>query len=164
VPVKTRLWPKVLLIGSIAAAVYLIFFREDTHKSAPNRPTTPGWTDLILCSETISLDGKKTLSLGDDGTATLTEEGDDKKENAIKGKWSYDAKSQRYAVTTNGMTTTYTIASPQGSCMLVKGEVQAADLHGSWFSSTSNEEVPDDREPPHHRSLPSRIASQQRNH
>jgi hypothetical protein len=112
IPVRRSAWPKVLLIGVVGVAAYLIFFRDGAPKSTPNHTTAPGWNDLIACSETSSLDGTKSLSLGEDGTATLREEGADGKDRGTTGKWSFDATSKRYAVITNTRLQVITRFSP----------------------------------------------------
>jgi hypothetical protein len=52
------------------------------------------------------------------------------------GTWKYDAVSKRYAVVLEGETVMYRVLSVADSdlCMLIKGDLGAADLHDSWFS------------------------------
>jgi hypothetical protein len=54
------------------------------------------------------------------------------------GTWKYDAVSKRYAVVLEGETIMYRLLSIADSdlCILIKGNLRAADLHGSWFSET----------------------------
>jgi len=150
---RTRLWPKILLVSAIGVASYLLFFffrgPNDEAASVPNPPPAPGYTELSSCTETESLDGKKTLSLTDNSEAVLTEEGNDGKNHTITGNWSFDAGLKRYAVTLNGETTEYSIVSLEriGICILVKGDVGAADLRASWFASSVDDDPGDDREP-----------------
>jgi hypothetical protein len=54
----------------------------------------------------------------------------------LNGMWKYDAVSKRYAVALKGETVMYRLLSIADSdlCMLIKGDLVAADLLGSWFS------------------------------
>lgn len=63
----------------------------------------------------------------------------------LQGTWSYDAGSKRYSVTLDEETTTYTLLSrgEPTTCMLLKGELGAADMHASWFSFPSSDDVAD---------------------
>jgi hypothetical protein len=53
-------------------------------------------------------------------------------------------------VTLPDHTSTYFIVAPRGAdtCMLIKGDFEAADLRGSWFSSSA-EDYDDPREDDH---------------
>jgi hypothetical protein len=52
---------------------------------------------------------------------------------AVDGTWSFDDATKLYTITLNGEIATYSIAEPsQGLCMLVKGDLGAADLRASW--------------------------------
>jgi hypothetical protein len=70
----------------------------------------------------------------------------------LQGTWSYDAGSKRYSVMLDGETINYTLLSrgEPTTCILVKGDLGAADLRASWFSFPSNDdprdyEMQDDR-------------------
>jgi hypothetical protein len=113
----------------------------------------PGWEDLISCSYVTSLDGTKQLSISENNRATLYESValSDKKGGyeriSIEGTWSFDEISKQYFVALNGETTSYLLVSPErgGVCMLIAGELEAANLRRSWFSFQADEA--DDNDP-----------------
>jgi hypothetical protein len=64
-------WAKVIAGLSIAA---LVWFVLPTSSSTPPQSTSAaGWNDLVLCSELVSFDAKKTLHLYRKGTALLVD-------------------------------------------------------------------------------------------
>jgi hypothetical protein len=140
VPQKRRRGLILWTCGGVAALSYLWLVYGD-RKAVPDTPTPaiPGWSELIACAYTTSFDGTKTLELSDDGKATLDESAKSAhgKSDRTDGSWSFDGSSNRYSLTIDNKTTPYTLLSiePAGTCMLVKGGLDAADLHQSWFSS-----------------------------
>jgi len=53
----------------------------------------------------------------------------------------FDETTKLYAVNLNGGVATYSIVEPEGAvgiCMLVKGDLGAADLRASWFSTVGD--------------------------
>lgn len=139
------IWPSALLACAIAAG----FCTAVLHRSGNNAAqlvTVPGWDDLVLCADTTSIDGTKELELREDQHAVLRlkkDEGD----QTIEGQWSFNELTKRYSVSVDGTTTTYSIVSLSSvpSCMLIAGDISAADLHASWFSLP-----PDDYDPREH--------------
>jgi hypothetical protein len=138
---------KILCACAGVAFVYFIFSAKTDKVRAPIR-TVPGWEDLISCSYVTSLDGTKHLSISENNRATLYERValSDKKRISIEGIWSFDEISKRYFVALNGETTTYQLVNPEGGgvCMLIAGELEAANLRRSWFSFQADD---DDNDP-----------------
>ena len=68
---------------------------------------------------------------------------------SIDGSWNFDETAKLYTVTLNGEVSSFTIVEPEstGVCMLVTGDLGAADLRSSWFSSLADDDPGDDREP-----------------
>jgi hypothetical protein len=120
-----------LLVGAI---VFWITFKRT--EKPPNEAPILGWSELASCSDLMSLDGTKQLTLFENHSVKFHDEGSSKVSKI--GLWSYDEPSKRYSVTLPDQTSTYFIVAPRGTdtCMLIKGDLEAADLRGSWFSSS----------------------------
>jgi hypothetical protein len=123
-----------------------------SHASKSQIAPTPGWDDLILCSNLVSLEGAKTLSLSEDHSVIFTDDKAVENNSAdnnftIKGTWSYDESLKEYAVTLSGVTAIYTVVQPKNSpaCLFIQGKLEAADLRESWVS-VDNDYAPE--EPP----------------
>jgi hypothetical protein len=153
-PDKTP-WAKVLYTLAAVALVYWIFFyKPDEALTTEIQSAVPGWDDLIPCSDMVSFDGTKTLTLYEDHRTSvyykdpLKEPKEGERGVTVEGTWSFDEISKRYSVTLNGLTTDYLMLSPEdvSTCMLIKGDLEAADLRGSWFSK-SDEPESDEPEP-----------------
>jgi hypothetical protein len=154
-PSKTRYWPSVLIAGALAAAVYVIYFRPSPDAVRSTRlPENPGWDDLSPCSDASSLDGTMGLGLLSDGRATLYDNtpikgSETTEDHTTNGAWHFDELSRRYSITFKGASTDYLVVSSEQTkiCMLIKGDLGAADLRASWFSGASDDEPPaDDRD------------------
>jgi hypothetical protein len=52
--------------GTVALAYWVFFYRSDKSGTTENEPSIPGWDDLVPCSDMVSLDGTKTLTLEKD--------------------------------------------------------------------------------------------------
>jgi hypothetical protein len=152
---KETPWLKVLYILAGVALVYWIFFyKSDGARTAQNKLAIPGWDDLVPCSDMVSFDGMKALTLHDDHRASfynkdpLKAPKEGEHDVTAEGTWSFDETSNRYSVTLNGLTTDYLMLSPEdvSTCMLIKGDLEAADLRGSWFAK-SDEPENDEPEP-----------------
>jgi hypothetical protein len=157
-PSKEKYWLAVLFTCVIAVGGYLLFLRSSDHADAPPvGAAEAALKDPSLCSLTTSLDGSRVLFLSDNHRASFEDhsplkEGEDGKGRFVDGEWSYDEASKKYTVTLNGAATTYSLVkiSDSNICMLIKGELGAADLRASWFSSGSDDDPGDEeyREPP----------------
>jgi hypothetical protein len=142
----------IALIGCVALA--FLYWGPKTPKATAR--VVPGWDDLLDCSDMISLDGTEHLALSDDHSVLFENEhrskdADGKRDDSIRGAWSFDEISKRYAVTLNGATTTYSVIQvpDSGLCMLIRGELGSVNLRESWFSvATDNFEEDHDRDPP----------------
>ena len=141
---KKQGWLRLELACAAIVGVYSIFPRSSpTDTTALTAlPSTPGWDELVPCSDTISFDDTKTLELLIDQKAFLSvKEGDDSMGKTIEGRWTFDRGTKRYAVTFNGITSTYSIVSPPAVrtelCILVAGDIGVANLRASWFSYSS---------------------------
>jgi hypothetical protein len=154
-PLKTfdtpqRAKPKTgTIVALIALGLLVSYCAVISEKPSNNRsasPVTPGWDELGSCSETISLDKNKSLTFTADGSATLTDfaavQEDGSKKIAIgRGDWKYDAATKRLFVTVREIEVTYLLLSSDllATCMLIKGDLSAADLMGSWFSTSDDD-------------------------
>jgi hypothetical protein len=130
----------LLLICLVGAGIYWVFGRNQTDHQAKDT-LAPGWYDLLDCSYTVSLDGTKELNVFENHGAVLYDKSVkmNGKYRAIDGNWTFDEVTKLYSVTLNGETETYSLLGPEGAtgiCMLVKGDLGAADLRGSWFSTS----------------------------
>jgi hypothetical protein len=138
-----KLFVGALLIG---ATVFWITFKR-TDKPLNEAPTL-GWSELASCSDLMSLDGTQQMTLSENHVVRFRDERGSK--FGRTGLWSYDEPSKRYSVTLPDQTSTYFIVAPRGTdtCMLIKGDLEAADLGGSWFSSSAGD-YDDPREDDH---------------
>jgi hypothetical protein len=142
---------KVLGVSTGIAFICWMF----SNRSEREAPAAPGWDGLISCAYSTSLDGTKRLSVSENSHATLYEEHEplDRKQGdeipPIEGTWSFDESSKRYLVVLNGETTTYVLVNPEGGgmCMLIAGEVEAANLRRSWFSAPNDDNGSGDQGP-----------------
>jgi len=101
-----------------------------------------GWDDLAGCAALASLDGAKELTFGEDRDVELVDLSPGAELARVKGAWAYDSASKRYLVTLNGEKTVYTLVArgDPTTCILFKGEFEAADLRASWFSFPVNDD------------------------
>jgi hypothetical protein len=118
-------------------------------------PAVAGWDQLGSCISVASLDGMRQLSLYGNGGATLSDDTSQKDDTAAKarsidGYWRFNEGSKRYTVTFKDENTSYLLVTSDRApvCMLIKGDIGAADLRESWFSSTAVEGDPRDYEMP----------------
>jgi hypothetical protein len=135
----TRAAWTVIFWGGVGLGAYYLASHTPPPRE-PNPPPQPGWDRLTKCSFVTSFDGNKNLSFSEDGRAELSDNTDKDKE-AITGEWRFDEESNLFAVTFANISNSYAMAEPgQGPiCMLLKGDVRAADLTGSWFAKTGDE-------------------------
>jgi hypothetical protein len=127
----------------MAALLWILFIKEKT----PAMLSPAGWDHLIPCSELISMDGAKRLSLSENHVLKVYDKtGTTRTET---GTWSYREESKQYSIVLSDQNWIYVLVSPNGSdtCMLASGNVEAANLRASWFSITT--EYDDSREDDH---------------
>jgi hypothetical protein len=102
-------------------------------------PSASGWDDLGTCAAAISFDGNKKLTLSHDQQVELWDHSlrnkTDPDRDVMKGNWRYDRGSKRYLITLRAQTAAYRLIRPPGSCVLLKGELAAANLEESWFAA-----------------------------
>jgi hypothetical protein len=129
-----RILVGALLIG--ATVLWIAFRRTD---QPLNEGLTLGWNELVSCSDLTSLDGTQRMTLSENHVVSLRDERGPKFSKS--GLWLYDEPSKRYSVTLLDQTSIYSIVAPRGTdtCMLIKGDLEAADLRGSWFSSSADD-------------------------
>jgi hypothetical protein len=135
-----RVVGSVIFLGGVSLGVYYLVTHSTPHREP--EPPKPGWEQLARCSFLTSLDGNKDLSLWDDGRAELFDNtSKDKDVVAVEGQWRFEQATNLFAVIFDGVSKSYAVVEPgQGPiCMLLKGDLQAADLKESWFSPTSDE-------------------------
>jgi hypothetical protein len=147
---RSYFWPVFCCLIAVPIIYRWMFGPATQLAEQLSAPAPPGWDELLDCSYTKSLDGTKQLELLDNQTAVLSDTAikKDGEYRTATGNWEFDQTSKRYAITLSGEVTAYSIAKPTGICMLVKGDLGAADLRASWFSSNDDEPVDDDRERP----------------
>jgi hypothetical protein len=154
-PSRTRYWRSILIACILGAVVYAIYFRPSPNAIKSTRlPENPGWDDLSACSDATSLDGRKGLGLFSDGRASVYDntpikDGETIADHTTDGTWHFDEASKRYSITFKGESADYLVVSPEGTriCMLINGEISAADLGRSWFAFPIDDDSGDDREP-----------------
>jgi hypothetical protein len=129
--------------GITVLLLWILFTKEKT----PATLSPAGWDDLITCSELVSIDGAKRLSLSEDHVLKVYDKTGTKK--AESGTWSYREQSKQYSIVLADQSWDYVLVSPNGSdtCILASGNVEAANLRASWFSI--NTEYDDSREDDH---------------
>jgi hypothetical protein len=100
-------------------------------------PWPAGYGDLWSCGDVVSLDGTKELGFSADQRAIMydmAKRNERGKYLKVEGTWSFDETTKLYTVTLNGESVVYSIAEPAGgNCMLVNGDLSAANLRESWF-------------------------------
>jgi hypothetical protein len=128
----------MIFLGGIGLGAHYLATHRPTREPEPS--PQPGWDQLTRCSFVTSFDGNKSLSFSEDGRAEMYDN-THKDNDAIIGEWRFDEATNLFTVTFTGISNSYAMAEPgQGPiCMLLKGELQAADLKGSWFSPSSDE-------------------------
>jgi hypothetical protein len=133
----------------------VIYFRSSTNTvKSTQLLENPGWNNLSACSDATSLDGRKGLGLLSDGRTTVYDnmpikDGETIEDHTTHGTWRFDEASKRYSITFKGESADYLVVSSEGTriCMLVKGEISAADLGRSWFAFQIDDDSGNDREP-----------------
>jgi hypothetical protein len=137
-------WVKGLgaLAGSMAFCWLVIL--QTGKQTIP--PVIPGWDDLLYCADVASLDGTRRVTFAENHSVYFH---DENVEGRTNDTWSFDQELKRYTITLKGQATTYSLISPKGAntCMLIKGNVEAADLRGSWFASFPDNDDPGGPEP-----------------
>jgi hypothetical protein len=155
-PPSRQYWPHVLAACVIAAGIYWLFFSAPSSEvGTATTPAVAGWDQLGSCISVASLDGMRQLSLYGNGGATLSDDTPQKDDTAAKarsvdGYWRFNEGSKRYTVTFKDENTSYLLVTSDRApvCMLIKGDIGAADLRESWFFSTAVEDDPRDYEMP----------------
>jgi len=129
--------------GIVALLLWILFVKEKTSATPP----TAGWDDLSACSELVSIDGSKRLSLFENHVLKVYDKTATKK--AESGTWSYRELSKQYSIMLADQNWNYALVTPNGSdtCMLANGSVEAANLRANWFSITT--EYDDSRDDDH---------------
>jgi hypothetical protein len=144
---------KIALFAGFAVAVYAVFSGNllKTYRATAKLPPAAGWEQLDACSPMQSLDGTKELTFLEDHTVKVVEQ-EAKTQSALRpsrtaGAWAYDQSTQRYFITLEQQQKSYTLVQPENSevCILIYGELTAANMRESWFSTV---DIQSDIEPP----------------
>jgi hypothetical protein len=139
-------WTKGLgaLVGSTAFC-WIVFSQTENHTRAT--VPIPGWDDLLYCADVASLDGTKRVTFSENHSLYFHD--DNSADDRRNDTWSFDEKLKRYTVTLKGQDTIYSLISPKdaNTCMLIKGDIEAADLRGSWFASFPDNDDPRESDP-----------------
>lgn len=145
---------RFVLFAGIAVMVYVGIAGNlsETKKATAKLPLAAGWEQLDACSPMQSLDGTRELTFLEDHTVKLLER-EAKTQRALGpskavGAWAFDEPAKRYFVTFAQQQKSYALVQPENSelCILIYGELAAANIGESWFSRT--QDVYDDSEPP----------------
>jgi hypothetical protein len=130
-----------MFLGGLGLGAYYLATHTTPHREPEPEPPKPGWERLARCSFVTSFDGNRDLSFSDDGRAELYDN-TNKDKDVVAGEWRFDEATNLFAVILDGVPKSYAVVEPgQGPiCMLLKGDLQAADLKESWFSPSSDEE------------------------
>lgn len=151
IPNKSSPWRRALLACGAAVFAYAIYVHRSQQVTPP---TISGWNDLIFCSHAVSFDGSRELLLSEQHIATLYEKSVAKNEKSnedtrVLGTWSFNDQSKKYILSLAGTTNAYTLLSPEqvSTCMLIKGNLDSADLRESWFSAEEDDPGDYDRDP-----------------
>jgi hypothetical protein len=139
-------WAKVIAGLSVVALVWFVLPQFTGSTKTATVPAVAGWDDLILCSDLVSFDGKKTLSLDEDGTASL-DDNSEAQRLTQKGEWELGNRPATYVIHFGDRSLHYERIAPEEwqSCMLVAGTSLSANLQLSWFAV---EPEPPEQEPP----------------
>jgi hypothetical protein len=130
----------VCVLAGLAAFCWIAFQHVRTQTTPP---LIPGWEDLLSCYDVASLDGTTRITFSEDHSIHFY---GDNSANSASDTWSFDTETKHYVITLKGQSTTYSRIVPAGAniCMLVKGSIDAADLRGSWFAfSPDNDDYQD---------------------
>jgi hypothetical protein len=125
----------------IITAIIIILIGLWFYYSDGGRTQVAGWESLSSCSELVSLDSSKELSLFDDNRVRLNDKDGTTGDHYVWGSWSYDEASKRYTIAVNDSTSTYLAVSVPNTaiaCILAAGDLNATDLRASWFASDGN--------------------------
>jgi hypothetical protein len=144
-PSKARFfWPVFWVFAGIGAVYLMLGPGKKVEEVTEAWP--PGFSELLDCTFTASLDGTRELELTESQQALFRERSANREgiDRTVDGKWSFDELTKLYYVTLDGEVTRYSLAKPTGMCMLIKGDLGAADLRASWFASVSDHEPEDD--------------------
>ena len=142
---NVRQWlGKNYLRVSIAAGLILLLALP-TVLTRSARPIAAGWDDLVFCLDLVSFDGKKRLSLADDGSATLVDTANSPGKTMV-GTWELSRRQDHYLITFDGQETSFERIAPPGAdmCILAAGNAYAANLRLSWFAIRPEEGPPDE--------------------
>lgn len=140
---SNKYWPAFVILALVAGIALGYFFFAD-HERAKEETAKADWpsgfAELLDCTYTTSFDGTKELELYDNSHATVYDKTIkvNGKYKSIEGTWQFDEATKLYTVTLDGRDVSYSLAKPFGFCILAKGDLNAVDLNGSWFTSVSN--------------------------
>ena len=139
VPPRSKLLQYVvpMLVFPVLSLIYLALKPHPvTTKEAPEQ-SIPGWEELAYCGTMDTLDGSNKIRFYENQHTELLGLKEGKEERIAEGRWSYDLALKEYAITLDAKTTTYALLSRGDpiNCILYKGDLGAADLRASWFSS-----------------------------
>jgi hypothetical protein len=91
-------WPRLIFLAGLGGIAYFLWPRGSTPSAVP--PEAAGWDNLLSCSDQVSADEKKTLSLDPDYSATITDSGQgDSDPKPIKGHLVARRSKEKYLQT-----------------------------------------------------------------
>jgi hypothetical protein len=127
------------LICLLCLAIGSVFWASTRRSRGTRRLEAPKSDPLALNYEMVSLEGTERLTLWFGGRAELRkllETGNYGPGQHLLGTWRLDEMSGRYRIELGSQAASYALAKPRDSrtCILVAGDLSAADLTTSWFS------------------------------
>ena len=90
--------------GIVALLLWILFVKEKTSVTVP----PPGWDYLSACSELVSIDGLRRLSLFENHVLKVYDKTAAKK--AESGSWSFREQSKQYSITLADQNRNYILA------------------------------------------------------
>jgi hypothetical protein len=146
---------KFLLFAGIVGVAYVVFIGDhsETKKGTRKQPPVAGWEQLDACSPMQTLDDTRELTFIEDHTIKLEEReaktGRALGPSTLAGTWAFEESTHRYFVTLADQQKSYALVQPENSevCILMNGDLGAANLAESWFGRTL-QDLYGDLEPP----------------
>src|ERR1700730_601171 len=140
----TKELSRKLIYGALGVTfLYAIFNVAFEQRETPQ--VIPGWDGISSCSFMVSFDGKRRLWLSENNFARI----DGANGPSTDGSWSFDESTRKYTIAVPEPVVYSAIAPGEGNdCMLIRGELETADLHRSWFYSRADLDDQSDNEPP----------------
>jgi hypothetical protein len=139
-------WVRKNYLRVLIGAGLILLLALPTVLTRSAKPVAAGWDDLVFCLDLVSFDGKKSLTLADDGIATM-EDKTSGSAKATSGTWEVSGQRDRYLIKFGDQEASFERIAPPGAdmCILAAGSAYAADLRQSWFAIRPDDGPPDEQ-------------------